>query len=95
MKAIITQTLQEFESLQSKIHQGLVNNLPNYKESNGFLKWAEPTLKNTETGYYACPVEVTGLRGAIILGLVLTDEEKHLIVELDKEDETWFPKIEE
>jgi NOL1/NOP2/fmu family ribosome biogenesis protein len=95
MKAIVVQTLEQFDELQGRIHQQLKNNLPGYNETKGFLRWAEPTIQNTTTGYYACPIKDDGLRGAIILAFALTETEKNNIVELDQNDETWFPQPEE
>lgn len=93
MKAIIVETLEQFETLQFKIHNSL-KVIPGYSEARGFLRWAEPTLQNTVTGFYACPVEdVTTLRGAV-MNSSLTQLEKDGIVDLDMNDETWFPKIE-
>ena len=91
MKAIITNTIEQFDELQGRIHQALIDNLSNYSAEC----WAKPTLINTETGYYACPIEVTGVRGAMILAFGITNEERNSIVDLSQDDETWFPLPEE
>lgn len=95
MKVIIVNTLEEFDELQGRIHQALLDNLNGYSEDRGFLRWAEPTIVNSVTGEIACPVTVTGMRGAIILAFALNEVERNAIEELDQSDETWFPMPEE
>lgn len=94
MKAIICQTLEEFNILENRIHEAL-KLIPGYSEDRGFLRWALPDRVNTVTGYIACPIaELDNLRGAVMIG-ILSDAEKQSIVELDPNDETWFPRNDE
>jgi len=91
MKAIIVNNLEEFETLQTKIHNSL-KIIPGYSEDKGFLRWAQPTVVNSETGKIACPVdEETTLRG-VVMRTVLSEYD---IIEMDRDDETWFPAPEE
>lgn len=87
MKSIILKTNDEFESLQNRIHLALQENIPGY---NG-ERWANPII-NVTTNELACVIDIYGLRGAVILGLVLTDLEKSEIVEISNDDENWFPR---
>ena len=89
MKVIIKNTMEEFEILQNRIHLSLQENIQGYVGE----KWAEP-ITNVTTNEFACIIETEGLRGAIILGFVLTNEEKNSIVEILSDDENWFPKRE-
>jgi NOL1/NOP2/fmu family ribosome biogenesis protein len=90
MKVIIKTNEIEFNDLNDRIHQALITNLPKYNAT----KWSEPII-NQSSGEYACIIEDTGLRSAIILAFVLTEDEKNNIIELNKEDTNWFPVIEE
>ena len=92
MKVIIVDTLKQFEELENRIHQALILNVDGYSEVNGFLCWAKPIIQNSLTDQYACPIEDTGLRGNVILSKALTEVEITFIIELSKDDETWFPK---
>jgi hypothetical protein len=87
MKAIIYNTIDEFNSLNERINNALYDNIQGYNA----IKWCEPII-NTVTNEYACPLETEGLRGAIILGFVLTNEEKVSMVDISQDDENWFPK---
>ena len=89
MKAIIKKTIEEFDNLNERIHLSLQENIPGYSG----VKWSDP-INNVTTNEIACIIETEGLRGAIILGFVLTNEEKNLIVEISHDDENWFPKRE-
>ena len=88
MKVIISQTIEEFEILQNKINNSLITNAENYNAE----KWAEPSLLNELTGQYACPIEIEGFRGQIILNNCLSEDEINSIINLDQNDEIWFPK---
>ena len=87
MKTIILQTTEEFELLQDRIHQSFLQNILNYQGE----RYANP-ITNVTTGELALMLELEGIRGAIILGFVLTDVEKQSIIEISQDDENWFPK---
>lgn len=89
MKVIITQTIEEFEILQSKIHNSLSLNIENYNAE----RWADANLKNVTTNEIACPIETEGVRGQIIFNNCLSQEEIDSIVDLSQDDENWFPKM--
>jgi len=87
MNVIILKTTEEFEILQNRIHLSLQENIPGYQGD----RWTNPII-NVSKNELACIIETEGLRGAVILGLVLTQEEKDSIVEISIDDENWFPK---
>jgi len=84
MNYIKTNSLQEAEDLQSLINSELTNQIQGYSAS----RWCNPIKHQTEEQYLVDVGE--GQRNTIILSIIPENSE---IVEINSDDENWFPKM--